>query len=96
MRIMIDADILLESLLNRSKFQQNSKDIWDVLANKEFQGFISSCGLAKIKSIIGDIKDDKLAELVAIKIRKIVSVCPIESSLFNKARSSGIEDFEFF
>lgn len=94
MRIMIDADLMLESLLNRSKFIEDSKDLWRVLENKEYQGYISSSGLSKIKGLIGEYRGKEIADIVAIKIQKIVSIYPVENCLWEKARLLNIQDFE--
>lgn len=94
MRIMVDSDLVLESLLNRSQFIESSKSLWRVIENKEYQGYISSSGLAKITDIVRDYKNEQIANSVANTIQKIFSICSIDQSTWDYARSLNIQDFE--
>ena len=94
MRILVDADLVLEALLNRSRFKRDAEDLWDVLQIGQFQGFISALSLSKIRAFVGEISNYQAAEEITDTIQNIMTVCPSDPAIINCARTLCFEDFE--
>ena len=89
MKIMVDADMVLEALLNRSGFPAYFEDLWD-LVPEQIQGYISEPGLEKIRIFARNLNADE----VISDIEADLSICSIDSHLLQQARLLDIRDFE--
>lgn len=94
MKILIDADMVLEALVNRSGFVAHSKDLWELVQTEHIQGYISELGLKKIRSFAKKLETSKNAKKVVDGIKAKMSICSIDSHLVQQARSLDITDFE--
>ncbi|NEQ67722.1 MAG: PIN domain-containing protein [Symploca sp. SIO2D2] len=94
MQILVDADMVLEALLNRSGFVGDSEDLLDILQTQHIQGYISELGLEKIYSVVSKLKNPEVAEEVVSEIRAIMLFCSVNSKLLQQARLLNIRDFE--
>lgn len=93
-RVLIDADLLLERLLNRSRFIEESKVLWKLVSHRQVHGYITEIGLEKICLVSSQLKNKENAEKVISKIRKKFHVCSVDRDLLEKARSFNLIDFE--
>lgn len=94
MKIFLDADLILETLLNRSGLVEDVEDIFEILQGEKVQGFISELGLEKIHSIVKRLGNPESAETLISGIEEIIEISPINSTLLQKARSLNLVDFE--
>jgi hypothetical protein len=88
MKILVDADMVLEALLNRSRFPAYFEDLWD-LVPEQIQGYISEPGLEKIRIFANLNADEVISDIEAD-----LSICSIDSHLLQQARLLDIRDFE--
>lgn len=93
MKILVDADMVLEVLLYRSGFIADVEDLWN-LVPEQIQGYISEVGLDKIRSFAKRLGTSQDAKKVVADIKAKMSICSINSHLLQQARLLDIGDFE--
>ena len=94
MQVLIDADLVLERLLNRSGFVEEAKILWEMISVRQIQGHITKIGLEKIRIFSTELKDKENAEAVVSKLQEKIRICPVNECLLKKARSLNLIDFE--
>lgn len=94
LQVLVDADTVLEALLNRSRFVIASEKLAELLQSRQIRGYVSELGLAKIFSVVSRLRNSETAEEVVSEICRTLSLCPISPDLLQQARSLNIEDFE--
>jgi predicted nucleic acid-binding protein len=93
-RVLVDADLLLEVLLNRSGFVADAEEAFEILQSQRFQGYVSELGLEKIHSVLSKLEGSDVAEEIVAAIEETVETCCVNSTLVQQARSLNIRDFE--
>jgi len=94
MKILVDADVLLEVLLNRNGLVDDAEKIWKLTKNRQIEAYITEIGLDKIYSFCTELADSDVAYKIVTSIQAIVSRCSINRTLMEQARLSKLEDFE--
>lgn len=92
---MLDADLTLEALLNREIFATNSYKAYEILRlSPQIQGYMTSCGLEKIHSIVEDMKETEVADEMVAEVKKVIEICQVDSSIIQQVRLLNIQDPE--
>ncbi len=94
MKILFDADMLLEVLLNRNGLVDDAEKIWKLTQNRQIEGYVTEIGLDKIYSLCTEMANSDVACRIVTSIQAIVSRCSLNRSLMEQARLSKLEDFE--
>lgn len=91
-RILVDADLILEALMNRN----NVKDVKELLdkVNPWIQMYITDVGWQKIYTYLNHLQNTKVAEIVINWLEEKINICSVNQNILQKARSSPIKDFE--
>lgn len=91
-RILIDADLILEALMNRNTV----KDVKELLdkVNPCIQMYITDVGWQKIFTYLRHLQNTKIAEMVIIWLEEKIKICSVNQSILQQARFSPIKDFE--
>ena len=93
MRILLDADTLLEFLLNRSKFIGKVEYLAEIFgANSSIQLYLSKSGLDKIVSL--QALNEKESEQLVTGLKKRIKILRVTKAVTKKARSSSAIDYE--
>ena len=92
--ILIDADMLLDALLNRVWDTDDLIDIWDVLKFGKIQGYITDIGFNLSIDIISKIQNTNAAEIVALAIQSRVIVYDVTVENLHIARRIQTADYE--
>jgi hypothetical protein len=93
MRILLDADTLLEFLLNRSKFIGKVEYLSEIFgANSSIQLYLSKPGLDKIVSL--QALNEKESEQLVTRLKKRIKILRVTKAVAKKARSSSAIDYE--
>ncbi len=93
MRILLDADTLLEFLLNRSKFIGKVEYLAEIFeANSSIQLYLSKPGLDKIVSL--QALNEKESEQLVTGLKKRIKILRVTKAVTKKARSSSAIDYE--
>lgn len=95
MKLLIDADLLLEAIINRFDANNEFALVWKLPEFQEIEIYITEIGLDKVISIARALAaSEDEADTVTALISSLVKICYIESSHVKKARSSQLKDFE--
>ncbi len=91
-RILVDADLILEALMNRNTV----KDVRDLLdkVNPWIQMYITDVGWEKIYTYLNHLQNTKIAEMVIKWLQQKIKICSVNQSILQQARFSPIKDFE--
>lgn len=93
MRILLDADTLLEFFRNRSEFIDKVKYLPEIFgANSSIQVYLSKPGLDKIVSL--QALNEKESEELVTRLRKIIKILRVTKAVAKKANSSSAIDYE--
>jgi hypothetical protein len=95
-RVMVDADLILEALLNRRLLEVEIQSVLD-RASPEQQGIemhVTDLGLQKIKLLASRLQDRHVADTVIEWIRDRVQTFAVERSMLQRACLSPLKDFE--
>ena len=95
MRILLDADTLIEFLLNRSEFIGKVEYLSEIFgANSSIQLYLSKPGLDKIVTFLKPLKGLKKSQQLVIGIRKRVKILRLTKAVAKRSISSSAIDYE--
>jgi len=91
-RILVDADLILEALMNRNTVT----DVRELLdkVNPLIQMYITDVGWQKIYTYLSHLQNKKIAEMVINWLQEKIQICSVNQNILQQARSSPIKDFE--
>ncbi|MBE9212203.1 hypothetical protein IQ247_05670 [Plectonema cf. radiosum LEGE 06105] len=91
-RILVDADLILEALMNRNTVT----DVRELLekVNPLIQMYITDVGWQKIFTYLSHLQNKKVAEMVINWLQEKIQICSVTQNILQQARSSPIKDFE--
>ena len=95
MKVLIDSNIVLDVLLNRSAFLINSKVIFDFAEQKQITGCISASAITDIFYFANkEFKDKELVYQTVEKLTFLFSIIPVTEITIAKALALRWQDFE--
>ena len=95
MKVLYDTNIILDLLLNREQFCENSARVIDLSANKVIEGYISASAITDIYYLAyKGIRDKKKVCSLLEKLLCIVSVAGVTQAEIKAALLSDWDDFE--
>ncbi|MEA5581870.1 PIN domain-containing protein [Nodularia harveyana UHCC-0300] len=92
-RILWDADLILEALINRQEFTDDIRELLDT-AHPLIEMYITDVGWQKIYTYARCLKNTKIAEIVLFWLKGKIAVCQVDQQIIHKARSLPLRDFE--
>ncbi|MDB9373015.1 PIN domain-containing protein [Nodularia sphaerocarpa] len=92
-RILLDADVILEALINRQEFTEDIRELLDRV-HPLIQMYITDVGWEKIYVYARCLKNSKIADIVIYWLQRKIEVCPVNQIILQKARSLPLRDFE--
>ena len=95
MRVLIDTNIVLDVLLNRKEFLATSTAVIKLLGERKFRGFVAATTLTNVYYIVRRVSGKPEEAMTAVnKTLQWCEVAPVNRRVLDKARSSGMKDFE--
>ncbi|MEM7553886.1 MAG: PIN domain-containing protein [Cyanobacteria bacterium P01_A01_bin.84] len=92
-RILIDADLILEALMNRNSLVKDINDLFD-----KFQSFMhiymTDVGWQKIHAYASRMQNKKNTNIVLNWLKEKIKVYSVTKTILQQARSSSLPDFE--
>lgn len=92
--VLFDTDVLLDVLLERRPFYQDSALAWSLAENNEIKGFACAITFTNIFYITQRLKNGREAKKIVKKIHRIFSTAPCNEKVMQKAINSDQSDFE--
>jgi hypothetical protein len=93
LKILVDADLILEALMNRNNCVEDVGKLLDII-NPVIQIYITDVGWQKIYNYLRCLQNTQIAELVVNWLQEKIQICPIDNRILQQARSSPLKDFE--
>lgn len=94
MVLLIDANIILDVLLNRSEFVKDSSMIWKLCETEQIRGCVSTLTFANLVYIMRKQLDPEKVEDVLHKLSLIFEFTDFSVSDLNRAAELSWKDFE--
>jgi len=94
MNVFVDADVILDFLLDRSPYVDDISEIIERSIKTELALCVSSITITNLNYIIGRIENVRSARVKIKKILRLVSVENVGASTVQKAAKSKFKDFE--
>lgn len=92
-KILIDADLILEALMNRNNLVTDIAQLLDRV-HPSIKMHITDVGWQKIYAYTSRLRNSKIAEVVINWLQEKIEVCSIDQIILQQARLSPIKDFE--
>ncbi len=92
-KILVDADLILEMLMNREGFIEDISDLLDRV-NPLLQMYITDVGWQKISTYVRCLQNNNIADVVANWLKDKVQICKVDRAMLEQARMSPLKDFE--
>ena len=93
-KVLLDDDILLDILLERDPFVEDSSKIWELIETKQVEGYVTLTTLNKIFDVGRDNGGFEIAWEAISEIRSVMEVCIIDDRILEIAHSYHLKDFE--
>lgn len=94
MVLLIDANIILDVLLNREEFVKDSAMIWKLCETEQMKGYVSALTFANIMYIMRkELMPEKIEEVFR-KLNLIFSFADFSSAVLEKAVEMNWKDFK--
>ncbi|MEA5576592.1 PIN domain-containing protein [Anabaena sp. UHCC 0451] len=93
-KVLLDDDILLDILLEREPFVEDSSKIWELIEAKQIEGYVTLTTLNKIFDVGRDKGGFEIAWEAISEIRSVMEVCIIDDRFLEIAHSYHLKDFE--
>jgi predicted nucleic acid-binding protein len=95
MKALIDTNVVLDVLLNRSLFYANSRAIFDLAEQKRITGYVSASSITDIFFIVKKaFRDNEMVYEVIEKLAAIFVIVPVFESTITDALALRWKDFE--
>jgi len=95
MKVLVDSNVVLDMLLNRSAFIVSSKAIFDFAEQKQITGFISASAITDIFYFVNkEFKDKEMVYQTIEKLTFLFSIIPVTETTIEKAFTLRWQDFE--
>ena len=93
-RVLIDSDVILDSLFNRDPFADYSSEILSMCESKKIIGFLTPLIYSNVYYLLRQTaKHDKVIEKLK-QLLQITDVLQMDRIVVEKALNSGFKDFE--
>jgi predicted nucleic acid-binding protein len=95
MQILIDTNVLLDFLLEREPFLQDTAKLFEAIDSGQIIGFITATTLTDIFYIARKhTRSLELAREAVSSILETMTICPVNRNVLEAAFASGLTDFE--
>ncbi|MBR8838629.1 MAG: hypothetical protein DSM106950_32670 [Stigonema ocellatum SAG 48.90 = DSM 106950] len=92
-RILVDADLILEALMNRNGFVGDVSELLDRV-DPLIQMYITDIGWQKIYAYASRLRNTNIAEIVINWLQEKIRICSVEPAIIQQARLLPLKDFE--
>ena len=95
MRVLLDTNIILDFFLEREPFFDDAAKLFDAIAYRRIEGFITASSVTDIFYICRRQTQDfqEARQILAITL-ELLSVCPVDRGILETALKSSLADFE--
>jgi hypothetical protein len=92
LQVLLDADIALEWILNRTPIVEEVEIIWYLINSHVIECYMTKIGMGKVRLVLSEFNGVKANDFVAY-LEGVVKICHVDSSILQASRKSSL-DFE--
>jgi predicted nucleic acid-binding protein len=92
-RILVDADLVLDALMNRHKLTKDVRELLDV-GHPSIHIYLTDIGWQKIAAYTSRLQNSQIAEMVIEWLQEKIKICIVDQHMLQTARSLPLRDFE--
>jgi len=93
-RILVDINVLLDVLAQRSPHYVASAAVWAAVENREVAGWVSANSVTTLYYLLRKISNHVTAMRGIRLVHEVFSIAPVDAALIEKALHSSLSDFE--
>jgi predicted nucleic acid-binding protein len=93
-RAFFDTNVLLDVLLGRAPFYENSARVWTLAEMGRLEGYISAVSFTNVFYIVQGVRDRHEAERAVNTIVGIFTPATCDAQVIRQAVDAGVPDFE--
>ncbi len=94
MKILVDTNVLLDVLCERTEFYNDSAAVWSLAEQGRVTGFIAAISVTNIYYIVRKLGDHRKAMKSLVQLRDIFTVAACDAQVINQAIDAKLPDFE--
>jgi predicted nucleic acid-binding protein len=94
MRALIDTDVILDVLLERQPFLQNSRAVWPAHEDGQFDGYVAAITPVNVFYIARRYRDAATTRQLLGDLLATFSVCSLDHAILQTAYAFPMADFE--
>lgn len=92
-KILFDADLILDAVMNRSEFAEDVKALLDN-SHQSMCLYLTDAGLQKVSAYTHGFKNQHISDVVVEWLQAQMQICTIDQALLQKSRYLSVKDFE--
>ncbi len=93
-KLFIDADIIIDLLLERHPFHESANELFTRIENGKYEGHTSTIVVANLHYLIEKAESKNVADKGILKLLKLLFIIPIQKDDFINSLNSSFNDFE--
>ncbi len=94
MKILVDTNVLLDVLCERTEFYDDSAAVWSLAEQGRMTAFIAAVSVTNIYYIVRKLGDHRKAMKAMTQLRDIFSVAACDAQVLNQAIDAKMQDLE--
>ncbi len=95
MRVLLDTNIILDFFLERKPFFHDAAKLFDAIADRRIEGFITASSVTDIFYICRrQTQNLEEPRQILTKTLALLSICPVDRDILGTALKSSLADFE--
>lgn len=94
MKALVDANVVLDTLLGRSPFDVEANHVWDAVNNSKFEAFVTSITVLNVHYVVKKFAGRTTAVDAVKEILKIFKVISVDRITLEAAQLLSITDYE--
>ena len=94
MKILFDTNIILDVLLNRTLFVEQSAKLVSAVEENKIDGYLSATTITTIDYLLSKSFNRKTARVQLQKLLTLFNIAEVNSTVINQSLSSNFSDFE--
>lgn len=94
MKILVDTNILLDVLIQRRPFFQDSARVWSLIHDGLFEGYVSAISVNNLYYIVRKLRDKETAEVFVDDLLRDFEVASLTKNILRQARTVAGKDYE--
>ncbi|MEA5467036.1 hypothetical protein [Leptothoe sp. PORK10 BA2] len=94
-RFLIDADLFIESILNRQHTCNNLSSIWKLIQSERIEAYVTEIGFDRLNGITRALsKSEETADFLTSLFERTIKIIYLSHRVMQQARGIDIEDYE--